>query len=447
MDDAIVDEILNDCNYISSMPPKNKLVAYLTAVSKMKPINKEKVLDLSTSEFKIKDPDAKATAPSILTNVVIDNILKVSKTDIRVVLSLLSVLGTKFYEKIKSRDVFYTKIRKPILEKYGKESNEYKQTLDLMKITKEQRTELNKNYNKMVKDRNKDPDIFYSKDILNIIEKTRDDPDWAKQAVGLMIAYGGRPVEVISMNTFKIDKNKKNYIIIENIAKKRADKKDTVGHRPLIGYKPKDFIVAVNDLRDKLKDKKIFIETGSDKGQMQKSVSNNIKKSMAVLFQGLVSPSKIKASLCRKLYGNMSHLLYGGHINLNVWLGDVLSHDSEDKATSFSYSTVKVLEGTQESQKDKKTEISELKEEKVKMEERLDTLTYDLEECKNELKEKPVKTMRNIDYDKKITIVNDTIDKMVEDGVKLSQDSVILRSGVGWRIVRVVLAEYRNKTT
>lgn len=248
----------------------------------------------------------------------------------KIILPILENLGVKFYDSITSRDVFYTKIRKPLLLKYGKTSLEYIETLELMKITKEQRLKINEDYRQNIKDKNKAPEIFYTQDILTIIEKCRHHDDWAIQTIGLMLGYGGRLSEILYKNEFEINDNN---IIVKNIGKKREDKKDVICIRPVIGYTPQEFINIVKQLRNSLTN--ILIVKGNDKGQLNKRYSKTITEKMYELFK-----QECKPSLCRKLYGNLSYLLYGNNQNLNVWLSDVLGHDKNDLTTSFSYSTI-----------------------------------------------------------------------------------------------------------
>ena len=280
-------------------------------------------------------PDSKATIPSIVLHIVINNILNVPKNEMPIILPILQYLGVRFYDSITSRDIFYTKIRKPILVKYGRASPEYKQSLELMKITKEQRLQLNEDYRQQIKDKNKAPEIFYTQDILTIIDKCKYDEHWAIVTIGLMLSYGGRLSEILYKNEFDIQSNN---IIVKNIGKKREDKKDIICIRPVIGYTPEEFIYNVKELRNSLSN--VLITEGNDKGQLKKKYSKTIKEKMYELFNKDYNPS-----LCRKLYGNLSYLLYGNNQNLNVWLSEVLGHDKNDLTTSFSYSTICVRNG------------------------------------------------------------------------------------------------------
>ena len=390
----------------------SKLLKYIVDVAKMKPITTEKVVELTKKEYDNINISNKATAPSIFTNVIVNNILKLNKTETKLSLSLICKLGVAFYDGSKTRDVFYTKIRKPILEKYGKDSPEYIQTLDLMKITKEERTKLNKDYKKKVKNANKNVKTYYSNDLMDIIEKTKNNDDWATRAVGLILASGCRAVELLDKNTFKIDpKRKDNWVIVGNIAKKREGKKDFVTIRPIIGYTAKEFIDAVNDFRKSISNKKIYMTEGNEKGQLNKSNSQLLSKRAKEIF----NDPEITSKTLRKLYGNMAHLLYGGDCNLNIWLGSVLGHDEDDFQTSFSYSTVKVVNGDNP------------------------------EEKEEEKKEENKSNTRNLSVEKKEQIVRDTIKKMLKNGEKISQDKVSRESGISWRIVRNIVNLEKQK--
>jgi hypothetical protein len=394
----------------------SKLLKYITDVSNMSPMTTEKVLKLSEKEFKYQPINAnRATIPSVFVNVVIKNILEVPKKDIHLVLSLCEILGRTFYDVPTSRDIFYSKLRKPILEKYGYRSPEYEKTLDLMKITKDERIKIKKDYGKKIKTANKERKTFYSEDLINVIEKTKDNADWEDTAIGLMLASGCRTVELLDKNTFTADPKQKEWVTVSDIAKKREGKKDFTTSRPIIGYTGKDFIDAVTELREKLSEKELYIEEGSDAGQLKKSYSRLIGVRLKNYFP---NDPKITPKTLRKLYGNLSHVLYGGTSNLNIWLGGVLGHDEEDLQTSFSYSTLIVIIGSNP-ELDVKTEILQTPQKRENI-------------------------TKNMTDDKKVELVKKTIAQMVKDGKKISQESVGRESRVGWRTVRPVLAEWNK---
>jgi hypothetical protein len=417
----------------------------------MKPITAPKVIKLSQKEYDI-EVSNKSTAPSVFVNIVIDNILKLNKAETKVALSICAILGTKFYDVPKSKDVFYTKIRKPILIKYGKESKEYIQSLELMKITKEERTKLTVDYKKKVKDANKERKTYYSEDLIGVIEETKDTEDWATEAIGLMMASGTRPIELLDKNKFKPDPSKgKNYVIVSGIAKKRKGKEDVVTSRPIIGYTAIQFIQAVDDFRDSISDRELFIQSGSDEGQLKKS---NVALISSRLSKYFPNDPEITPKTLRKLYGNLAHALYGGTSNLNVFLGEVLGHDESDQQTSFSYSTVRVIIGSKKSNSDNANMGSpELEVKQESLEKKNEMLENELKNMNTRLdefgatigKSAPCKpNPKNLTDEKKKQIVRNTIDRMVKDGESISQEKVICASGISWRITRAVVSEYKK---
>lgn len=374
-------------------------MSYINNINKIEPLTIEKVITLSKKEYNI-EVSNKSTSSSIFSSIVIDNILKLNEADTKVALSLCCLLGSKFYDVVTSKDMFYTKIRKPILEEYGKNSKQYKETLDLMKITKEERTKLTLDYKAKVRNSNKERKTYYSEDLLKIIEETKDSDDWAQVSIGLMLSSGTRPIELLNKNNFKVDPSKDNtHVIVSGIAKKRKGKEHIVTTRPIIGYTAIDFVEAVNKFRKSIFSRILCIETGSNQGQLKKSNTSLISSRLNKYFP---NDPEITPKTLRKLYGNLAYVMYGETQNLNVFLGSVLSHDENDLETSFSYSTLIVVLGKS---------------------------AYF----------KPLLITKS-----KIQIVKDTIERMVKDGESISQEKVICASGISWRVVRSIVGEYKK---
>ena len=269
-----------------------------------------------------------------------------------------------------------------------------------------------------------------------------------------MLASGTRPVELLDKNTFTADPKQKQWVKVSDIAKKREGKKDFTTTRPIVGYTGKEFVGAVKDLRDKLSGKELYIQEGSDAGQLKKSYSRLIGVRLEKYFS---NDPEITPKTLRKLYGNLAHALYGGSSNLNVFLSEVLGHDPEDLQTSFSYSTVRVIIGNKQSNTDNgnsgsnpelevKTESLQkqtdmLKNEIQKINEKVNSISSNT----TETSEKKENITRNMTDDKKVEIVKKTIAKMVKDGKKISQESVGRESGVNLRIVRPIVNEWKEK--
>jgi len=91
IDDAEIEQILNNIDYKKEVKMPSKLLSYILAVSKLKPITAQKVIKLSQKEYDVEVSVNKATAPSVFVNIVIDNILKLNKAETKVALSLCAI--------------------------------------------------------------------------------------------------------------------------------------------------------------------------------------------------------------------------------------------------------------------------------------------------------------------------------------------------------------------
>lgn len=235
---------------------------------------------------------------------------------------LIQDIAPVLYPKSSTRDVFYTNIRTELKKAYDVGSEIYISSLENMKIERDERKELQSNYVKQVKKRNKEQRQIKRDDILQIIETLRNKENadvYDKTLLGLVVC-GARPCELLQKNEYKLVDER--YIEVSNIAKKRKGKTDQTCTRPIVELHSQEFLDLVKEIRttDNLND------------NFKRNLHNRSNK----LFGG--SPS-----LLRKIYGNLSHQLYSPDTNLNVYLSEALGHDSLDLQTSFSYSTVKIV--------------------------------------------------------------------------------------------------------
>ena len=235
---------------------------------------------------------------------------------------LIQDIAPLIYPKSSTRDVFYTNIRTELKKAHDVGSDIYVCSLENMKIERDERKELQSNYVKQVKQKNKQQREVKRDDILQIIETLRNKENkdvYDKTLLGLVVS-GCRPCELLQKNEYKLVDER--YVEVSNIAKKRKGKTDQTCTRPIIELHAQEFLDLVKEIRttDNLHD------------NFKRNLHNRCNK----LFDG--SPS-----LLRKIYGNLSHQLYSPDTNLNVYLSEALGHDENDLQTSFSYSTVKIV--------------------------------------------------------------------------------------------------------
>jgi integrase len=235
---------------------------------------------------------------------------------------LIEKIAPVIYPKSSTRDVFYTSVRSELKKAHPTGSEIYICSLENMKIERDERKELQSNYVKQVKQKNKQQREVKRDDILQIIETLRNKENadvYDKTLLGLVIS-GCRPCELLQKNEYKLVDER--YVEVSNIAKKRKGKTDQTCTRPIIELHAQEFLDLVQEIRTVEKQEQAF----------KRNLHNRCNK----LFDG--SPS-----LLRKIYGNLSHQLYSPDVNLNVYLSEALGHNENDLQTSFSYSTVKIV--------------------------------------------------------------------------------------------------------
>ena len=245
-----------------------------------------------------------------------------SKEQYEETFQLIEQIAPVIYPKSSTRDVFYTHIRNELKKQHDVDSEIYKCSLENMKIQRKERKELQTNYVKQVKKRNKEQIEVKGEDILEIIKtlKNKENADvYDKTMLGLVVS-GCRPCELLEKNNYKLVDER--HIEVSNIAKKRKGKQDQTCRRPIIHITSQDFLDLVENIRSP--------------DVLQEAFKRNLHNRCIKLFGH--SPSFL-----RKVYGNLSYQLYGSDVNLNVYLSEALGHDENDLQTSFSYSTVKIV--------------------------------------------------------------------------------------------------------
>ena len=245
-----------------------------------------------------------------------------SKEQYEEVFKLIEQIAPVIYPKSSTRDVFYTHIRNELKKNHDVGSEIYKCSLENMKIERKERKELQTNYVKQVKKRNKEQIVVKRDDIIEIIKTlhSKQNADvYDKTMLGLVVS-GCRPCELLEKNNYKLVDER--HIEVSNIAKKRKGKQDQTCRRPIIEIGSEAFLDLVQSIRSL--------------DVLQEAFKRNLHNRCIKQFGH--SPSFL-----RKVYGNLSYQLYGSDVNLNVYLSEALGHDENDLQTSFSYSTVKIV--------------------------------------------------------------------------------------------------------
>jgi len=273
-----------------------------------------------TKEIHFDNLSPRQTSASHIKNMILTHLKDVKHHHLKLVFQTIEKIGEVIYPKSSTRDVFYTNVRNELKKQYPIESPEYILCLDNMKITRDERKELQTNYVKKVKERNKQQIQFNQNEILDKIKELKDGEDIVERFILGLLISGCRPCELLHKNTFEV--HSETEVKISNLAKKRGLKNSQTCIRPIIDLSPEQFIELVNEIRDQVENTKNF----------NKKVARRTKKLLDC------SPCVL-----RKLYGNLAYQLFcSDNVNQNVYLSEILGHDENDLQTSFSYSTVRI---------------------------------------------------------------------------------------------------------
>jgi hypothetical protein len=302
-------------------------------------------------------PNIKSKSESALFHKSVQEFFKIRRTDSDGLLAL-KIFYQKYselYPNIKTRKKYLSEIRKIIKENQSAELYT-KSTYDkYFNINKKQRTEIIQEYNKSIRASNNDKIQIDASMILNKMEELISSSNPYERALALLLAYGGRPIELFTRNTFDYKEPQGSWLTVNNLAKKRNKQESSID-RPIILFTPEQFIKEVGRLRNDFKNK--ILETD---GVFAKDKSATLNKYAVKHFQFLEDVHQ-KSSMMRKIYADLAYHTYADKSkqNKNSFIGQILGHN--DLLTSFSYSWVN-LHG---SKPDENLKIQEL-EKKINM--------------------------------------------------------------------------------
>lgn len=251
----------------------------------------------------------------------------------------------RLYTNIATIDNMFSKdVRAPISKKYGKDSDEYKLSKKLVKITFEEKTQVIEKQQQKVVANNTNCIPFNQDHVISLIKDNIDSENPIRCAVALLIASGCRPIELFVRSTFtKNEDLGPNWIHQEYIAK---SKNKTSLNKPLIEIDSETFIEKVNDLREYLESH--YNVPVKDDGNLVSAILFRANQEAKKMFNYKESTSLYT---CRKLYGNISYKLFSGKTkefgenpSLNVWLNGVLGHAADNLVTSHNYSNITLNE-------------------------------------------------------------------------------------------------------
>ena len=279
-------------------------------------------------------------------------LLLIKKEDLPDVLRYLEIIYKKIYTNKSTLDaVLSVHIRKPIFERFGKNSEEHKLAKAITRLTYEEKGDLiTEQKIKLIK-KHSALSRFDPKEVILIIKNSIKSYNVYDKIIGLSLACGSRPVELFDDEVVftKIDEN---WIHQNKVAKKRGEIVSV--DKPIIAIGTDTFIEELDNARRLLNER--FPDGIIKNGKPLSTLQIYVNQVMKNIFQ---DNDGITFYSCRKIYGNLSYQLYskdtryGKDISLQLWLSKCLGHNEEDLATANHYSTFKSTESKVEERLDK----------------------------------------------------------------------------------------------
>lgn len=332
--------------------------------------------------------------------------------------------------------------RKPIRNKFGQNSEIYKQSVYLMGLTQAESLQRREDYSNQVKARNADReslDVFFDDDIYKVMDQTINSSNPQDRIVAVILAVGSRLIEVLKVSKYEESKDNDNFIKITGIAKDRGNLgyEDKVIIRPIIRFTAKQIIEAVDYIR-----KNLTIEGDNSKisDKYNSSVNKRVKKYLNTTSHKL-----------RAISARLSYLLYGRGGVENTYVQEYLGHSSGEVSKSYQNVNVKLRNAVNLSGDDVKTAISELKEdskmnkeEHKELEKKIDKNVPVLDGSIPVLKEfKNPRTKRN--RDQQLELLRNLFKELDKLGYKNIKQSDIKRLyGYGSSILTEFWKEYKG---
>lgn len=191
-------------------------------------------------------------------------------------------------------------------------------------------------------DRNKEPRQFQLSTLLTVVQHGwNPHAPWPARALSLMMALGTRVIELVGDSPIEtnVDQFQSQWppsfgldssclIEIRNLAKR----KDSMSVRPVLFRSPIQLRDMVHALRIELSSMPPVVETTKGQRSVHPSLLGTFNRYVSTQLPDCTSHD------LRRLYGLLSHNVYGGTCNFNIWLSHVLGHRSDNVQASFFYS-------------------------------------------------------------------------------------------------------------
>ncbi len=302
---------------------------------------------------------------------------ELDKKDFKDVLILIDQIYAKLYTSTVTLDSMISiDVRKPITERFGKNSKEHILSKKLVKISYKEKGDMINNAKNKVFKKNSNRTEYETEKIIQVIRDNITSQDPMRRAIALLLACGSRPIEFFEKaNYTPIDRE---WVEQDFIAKKKTKQENLA--KPIIYLNSDKFVEEINKVRNELHEK--YPNFINAKGQLTSSLATRGNQ----LIKEMMGGNEFTLYTCRKLYGLLSYDLfgklpnrYGNNLSYNAWLSNVLGHSKDNLMTSFNYSHLALK--NDKITPDELLVKQEVIEQKIEnIEERLDLQNYPQEE-------------------------------------------------------------------
>jgi hypothetical protein len=243
-----------------------------------------------------------------------------------------------------SLESLYKIIRKPIREKYGLDSTQYRTSIRLMKFSPEIWSARQIAYTTMVSQRNRDRINFESTKIYEIMDEIlTNDPSWSSLVILAQLSIGGRSDEIISFSNFSAVEGQPNMIRQDNISKqsgKREGQKRTFVIKPVFHLNVYTFLAVMKSIREQLAND--IIKFKGRHYELSNSKNGSINRKIKKYFSYRDDVKKITSHTMRGIYASCAYQVFANKQthSENAYLSDVLGHQEGQIAVASSYSHI-----------------------------------------------------------------------------------------------------------
>lgn len=220
-------------------------------------------------------------------------------------------------------------------------------------LSKEDYDELDKNYTKLVVDRNKNQETLSDVLVIKIVHEMTESLKWEEMMIAVALAVGSRMIEIAKVSTYQAVGGEPYKICITNVAKKKG--KPTTIIKPIVcGLRSIQISSLVQRIRRLLWTEWSSAEASEEfpnfdavdnkylTGYIASHVKKYVKQQLGVFVEG-----KLSFHTLRSIYAEMAWVESEGTHTMSktAYYAEVLGHDPNDIKTALSYQRFVVKHG------------------------------------------------------------------------------------------------------